>query len=146
MKVSVVIPVHNEAATIAELLARVDAVAVSKEIIVVDDGSTDGTRDRLREIAPSMGVRLLLHDRNRGKRAALRTGFAVATGDVVVVQDADLEYDPSEYKLLIDPIAQGKADVVYGSRLCGGQCRRVLYFWHYPGNRVSRWCRTCSPT
>jgi glycosyltransferase involved in cell wall biosynthesis len=133
MKLSVVIPVYNEASTIREVLDRVGGVPIDKEIIVVDDGSTDGTRDRLRE-RHEEGVRVILHDRNRGKGAALRTAFGHVTGDIVVVQDADLEYNPSEYPRLLKPILDGEADVVYGSRF-GGETHRVLFFWHYVGNR-----------
>ncbi len=135
MKLSVVIPVFNERATIREIFRAVSAVDVEKEIVIVDDFSTDGTREVLPELAAA-GARVLLHDRNRGKGAALRTGFAAASGDLVVVQDADLEYDPREYPKLIGPIAQGKADVVYGSRFLSGEHRRVLYFWHAVGNKL----------
>jgi glycosyltransferase involved in cell wall biosynthesis len=134
---SVVIPCYNERSTIAALVAAVRAAPVGAlEIIVVDDCSTDGTREVLAaEVAPLVD-RVLYHDRNRGKGAALRTGFAAATGDVVVVQDADLEYDPQEYPKLLAPIAAGKADVVFGSRFAGGESHRVLYFWHSVGNRA----------
>ncbi len=133
--VSVVIPAYNEAGTIERLLMRVAAVPVGKEVIVVDDGSTDGTRDLLGELEDRGLIdQLLLHPRNRGKGAALRTGFAHATGDVVIVQDADLEYDPGAIPTLVGPIADGKADAVYGSRFMGGP-RRVLFFWHTLGNR-----------
>ncbi len=136
MKLSVVIPVYNEAATIASLIERVRAVAIDKEIIVVDDCSADGTADVLRALPPAPDLIVKFHSVNRGKGAALRTGFQAATGDVVVVQDADLEYDPQEYHKLLAPIADGRADVVYGSRFAGGECHRVLYFWHSLGNRV----------
>jgi glycosyltransferase involved in cell wall biosynthesis len=136
MKLSVVIPVFNEAKTIQEVLARVRAVPIDKEIIVVDDESTDGTRDILRSIAHDPDLVVLFNKRNQGKGAALRTGFQHVSGDVVVVQDADLEYDPSEYVRLLKPIASGQADVVYGSRFAGGECHRVLYFWHSVGNRL----------
>ncbi len=133
--VSVVIPAYNEAATIERLLGRVASVPVGKEVIVVDDGSTDGTRELLGELEKRGLIdRLLLHERNRGKGAALRTGFAHATGDAVVVQDADLEYDPGAIPTLLGPIVAGKADAVYGSRFMGGP-RRVLLFWHTVGNR-----------
>jgi len=138
MKASVVMPVYNERAYIDEIVRRVLAVPIEKELIIVDDFSTDGTRARLEEIAgdPVGPVRVLFHDKNRGKGAALRTGFAAATGDVVLVQDADLEYDPAEYPKLMAPILEGKADVVYGSRFAGGESHRVLYFWHSVGNRL----------
>ena len=135
MTVSVVIPAYNEFATVEKLLRRVAAVPMAKEVIVVDDGSTDGTRPLLAELQERGLIdRLLLHERNRGKGAALRTGFAHATGDVVVVQDADLEYDPGSIPTLLGPIADGRADAVYGSRFMGGP-RRVLFFWHTLGNR-----------
>jgi glycosyltransferase involved in cell wall biosynthesis len=133
---SVVIPVYNERATIETLLKRVHAVAVDKEIIVVDDGSTDGTRDLLVGLqTPDGQVRVLLQDDNHGKGAALRRGFEAARGEVVLVQDADLEYDPADYAQLLAPIERGEADVVFGSRFLGGP-HRVLLFWHYVGNRV----------
>ena len=132
---SVVIPCYNEAATVENLLRRVRDVPLRMEVIVVDDGSTDGTRDVLTRLEGSGLVdQLVFHERNAGKGAALRTGFARATGDVVVVQDADLEYDPAEFPLLLEPILSGKADAVYGSRFLGGP-HRVLYFWHSVGNR-----------
>jgi len=134
MKVSVVIPAYNEVNTILEIISRVQASPVEKEIIVVDDGSTDGTRARLADISNAGNVRVLLHERNRGKGAALRTGFAEATGDIIIVQDADLEYDPREYPRLLEPILDGRADVVYGSRFLGGP-HRALLFWHYAGNK-----------
>jgi glycosyltransferase involved in cell wall biosynthesis len=152
MKLSVVVPVYNERAFIAEVLLRVQAVQLDKEILVVDDGSTDGTRALLQEFEraqsagqrevslqngqylPLEGIRFLFQDRNRGKGAALRRGFEGATGDVILVQDADLEYDPQDYAKLLAPIFDGRADVVYGSRFLGGP-QRVHYFWHYAGNR-----------
>ena len=135
MKLSVVIPAFNEAKTIREIVARVLAVPVEKEILIIDDGSTDGTREILRELDARDGVRVFLQPVNQGKGAAVSVGFRHATGDVVVVQDADLEYDPMEYLKLLAPIEQGHADVVYGSRFLGGGARRVLYFWHTVGNR-----------
>jgi glycosyltransferase involved in cell wall biosynthesis len=135
MKISVVIPVYNEVETITEIVSRVQAVAFEKEIVIVDDYSTDGTREHLREINQAHeNLKVLYHDHNQGKGAALRTGFQAVTGDVVVIQDADLEYDPREYPLLLAPIVDGRADVVYGSRFLGGP-HRVLFFWHYLGNK-----------
>ena len=135
MQISVVIPVYNEVSTIREIVVRVQAVDLNKEIIIVDDGSTDGTRELLQEIPLSHeNVRVLYHDRNQGKGAALRTGFEAATGDIVIIQDADLEYDPREYPVLLEPILDGRADIVYGSRFLGGP-HRVLFFWHYLGNK-----------
>jgi glycosyltransferase involved in cell wall biosynthesis len=134
LKLSVIIPAYNERATIREILRRVRETPYEKEIIVVDDGSTDGTR----EILAQMGepdLRVVLHERNRGKGGALRTGFAAATGDYVVVQDADLEYDPRDYPKLLEPLVNGDADVVYGSRFAGTP-RRVLFFWHAVANRA----------
>jgi glycosyltransferase involved in cell wall biosynthesis len=135
MKLSVVVPVFNEHLTIAEIIRRVQAVDVGldKEIIVVDDGSIDGTREILRALTVP-GLKIVLHEKNMGKGMALRTGFAEVEGDVVLIQDADLEYDPQEYPLLLEPILDGRADVVYGSRFLGGP-HRVLFFWHYVGNR-----------
>ncbi|MCD4824508.1 MAG: glycosyltransferase family 2 protein [Phycisphaerae bacterium] len=134
MKLTVVIPVYNEVGTIEDILAAVQAVPVEKEIVIVDDYSTDGTRGKLAELGQAGNVRVLLHEVNMGKGAALRTGFAAATGDIVVIQDADLEYDPAEYPRLIQPILDGKADVVYGSRFAGGESHRVLDYWHAKGN------------
>ena len=140
-RVSVVIPAFNERSTIDELLRRVAAAPacdLEREIVVVDDCSTDGTRERLREIAASAdpaSIVLVEHARNQGKGAGLRSGFARATGDIVIVQDADLEYDPREYPVLLAPILDGRADVVFGSRFLAGP-HRVLYFWHYVANRA----------
>jgi glycosyltransferase involved in cell wall biosynthesis len=137
MKISVVIPVYNEAATIAELISRVQGVDISKEVIVVDDGSTDGTRDVLARLEKRYdNLRVFLQAKNRGKGAALRTGFELATGDFVLVQDADLEYDPADYPALLKPLIEGKADVVYGSRFLTTKEHRVLFFWHSVGNRL----------
>ncbi len=138
MRLSVVIPCFNETKTIRTIVDAVRAApsaGLEKEIIVVDDCSVDGTRDVLRtEIAPLVG-QIVYHERNQGKGAALRTGFAAATGDIVLIQDADLEYDPNEYPRLLKPILDGKADVVFGSRFAGGDAHRVVYFWHMMGNR-----------
>jgi glycosyltransferase involved in cell wall biosynthesis len=153
MKVSVVIPVYNERAFIEEVLLRVQAAPLNKEILVIDDGSTDGTHDLLQELDKAQAadrrsvpvqngranlslenIRFLFQERNQGKGAALRRGFEAATGDVVLVQDADLEYDPRDYDKLLAPILEGRADVVYGSRFSGGP-QRVHYFWHYAGNK-----------
>lgn len=135
MLLSVIIPVFNERDTVAALVDRVQEVDVEKELILVDDGSTDGTRDVLKKLAEQDNVHLILHEQNQGKGAALRTGFQAALGDLVIVQDADMEYNPHEYPRLMQPILEGNADVVYGSRFIGGESHRVLYFWHSMGNR-----------
>lgn len=137
MRLSIVIPVFNERGTLPTLLENVARVSLDKEILIVDDGSTDGTREYLKGLAqqPREGVRVLFHDRNRGKGAALRTGFREVAGDLVIIQDADLEYDPQDYPALLEPILDGRADVVYGSRFLGGP-HRVLFFWHYVGNKI----------
>jgi glycosyltransferase involved in cell wall biosynthesis len=135
-KLSVVIPVYNEVDTIEQIVEAVRGSGVDDlEIILVDDGSTDGTRGVLRQKIEPKVERVIYHECNQGKGAALRTGFAAATADVVIVQDADLEYDPTEYPKLIEPIVAGRADVVFGSRFAGGEPHRVLYFWHYVINR-----------
>lgn len=136
MKLSVVIPCYNEVTTIRAIVENIKKVPVNEiEIIIVDDCSTDGTRELLKKEIEPLVDKVVYHERNMGKGAALRTGFKEATGDVVVVQDADLEYDPQEFALLLEPIKTGKADVVFGSRFMGGGPHRVLYFWHMVGNR-----------
>ena len=135
MKLSVVIPVYNEKATVREILERVRAVNLPKEIIIVDDFSTDGTREILQELGSADDLKVVLQARNMGKGAALRAGFESVTGDIVIIQDADLEYDPAEYPVLVQPILANKADVVYGSRFLSGP-HRVLLFWHYLGNKM----------
>ena len=136
MKLSVIIPCYNESATISSLIEAVKLSPVrDKEIIIVDDGSKDGTRDILSTIE-DQEVRVIFHERNQGKGAALRTGFQQASGDICIVQDADLEYDPQEFPVVIQPIIDGKADVVFGSRFQSGRPHRVVYFWHRIGNGV----------
>jgi glycosyltransferase involved in cell wall biosynthesis len=135
MMLSVIIPVYNEAKTILEVVERVQATPYEKEILIIDDGSTDGTREKLKDLeAPN--VRIILHDENRGKGAAIQSGWEKATGDILLIQDADMEYDPSDYPQLLEPIQSGKAEVVFGSRFLGGGAHRVLYFWHSLGNRL----------
>jgi glycosyltransferase involved in cell wall biosynthesis len=136
---SIVIPVFNEVNTLKDIIERVREVhlpeVASREIVIVDDSSTDGTRDILATYKDQNAFKVVFHDRNRGKGAALRTGISVTTGSIVIIQDADLEYDPQEYPKLLAPILAGKADIVYGSRFAGGESKRVLYFWHSVGNR-----------
>ncbi len=141
-KLSIIVPVFNEKETIRMVLDSIDKSdvhdnghPVSKEVLVIDDCSTDGTREMLQSLTQPK-IRLLLHESNKGKGAAIRTGLTAAEGDIVLIQDADLEYDPSEYPKLLKPLLDGKADVVYGSRFSGNDAHRVLYFWHYVGNRV----------
>jgi len=137
MKLSVVIPCFNELGTICQVIEAVKASPVKEyEIIIVDDCSTDGTREILQSQIEFQVDRVIYHKKNRGKGAALRTGFAAATGDIVIVQDADLEYDPREYPLMIEPILNNHADVVYGSRFVSGRPHRVVYYWHMVGNKI----------
>lgn len=141
MLLSIVIPVYNERATLLELVGRVvnADTGIDREIILVDDGSTDGTRELYPEIEkrwPEESFQIKLMSRNRGKGAALRAGFALAKGDIVIIQDADLEYEPADYPRLLKPILDGKADVVYGSRFVGSQAHRVHFFWHMVGNKL----------
>lgn len=133
--ISVVIPVYNEVNTIKEIIRRVQAVDLEKEIIIVDDASNDGTKDILNELKDEKGITVFFNQSNQGKGSALRTAFQHVKGEIVIIQDADLEYDPQEYNKLIKPIIEGKADAVFGSRFLGGP-HRVLFFWHYVGNRV----------
>jgi glycosyltransferase involved in cell wall biosynthesis len=146
---SVVIPVYNERATLLDLVERVCVVPIRKQIVLVDDGSQDGTRDVLAGLEANPRddalntIRVVFHDKNRGKGAALRTGFQHATGQYVIIQDADNEYDPSEFPRLLQPLVEGKADVVYGSRFLGDQSHRVLYYWHYLGNQFLTTLSNC---
>jgi len=142
VKLSIVIPVYNEVTTLRQIVAVVESVSLppevnERELVLVDDCSTDGTREILREYEGRH--RVIYHEVNGGKGRALRTGFGAASGDFVIVQDADLEYDPGEYSKLLQPILQGKADVVYGSRFIGGDSHRILYFWHSMGNKALTW-------
>ena len=133
-KISIVIPVYNERDTLHILISKVEAVDYAKEIILIDDYSTDGTRDVLKEYEGRENFQVLYHDRNKGKGAALRTGFSKTNGEIIIIQDADLEYNPADYGILLEPILDGRADVVYGSRFQGGT-HRVLLFWHTLGNK-----------
>lgn len=135
LKLSVIIPCYNEKNTIAEIVRRVRAVELASEIIVVDDGSTDGTREVLAEIEPGDDLKIFCHDHNQGKGAAVRTGFQAASGDVLLIQDADLEYDPRDYPVLLRPIEEGISPVVYGSRFLGGP-RKAMFFWNMVANRT----------
>jgi glycosyltransferase involved in cell wall biosynthesis len=135
MKLTVIIPIYNEVKTIHSILNRVLSTGLAAEIILVDDGSSDGTRDLLPSLNDNKGIRVILHDKNQGKGAAVRTGIAAATGDVILIQDADLEYDPRDYPALLRPIEEGLANVVYGSRFLGGP-RRAAMFWHMVANKL----------
>ncbi len=143
VKLSVLIPVYNELATLDDILEKVKNIFIPKEIILVDDFSTDGTREKLQKIAEGQkntepfnnNLKILFHEKNQGKGAALRTAVKAIEGNIVVIQDADLEYDPNDYYQLVYPLITEKADVVYGSRFLGGAAHRVLYFWHYLGNK-----------
>ena len=137
-RLSVVIPIYNERETVREIIRRVTAVDVGleKELVLIDDASTDGTWDIIREFEGKPGFSIHRHERNRGKGAALQTGFEGSSGDIVIVQDADLEYDPDDYPKLLEPILKEKADVVYGSRFAGGESHRVLFFWHSVANKL----------
>jgi glycosyltransferase involved in cell wall biosynthesis len=134
LKLSIVIPVYNERETLRTLVSKVEAVDYEKEIILIDDYSIDGTRDVLKEYEGKVGFQVLYHTHNQGKGAALRTGFSKVQGDIIIIQDADLEYNPTDYGTLLEPILDGRADVVYGSRFQGGT-HRVLFFWHFLGNK-----------
>jgi len=144
MKLSVIMPIYNERATLRTVVERVLKVPLEIELICVDDGSRDGSREILAELqAQFSNVRVFLQPVNQGKGAALRRGIQAATGEFVIIQDADLEYDPADYPALLDPLIQGKADVVYGSRFLGGAPHRVLYFWHSVGNRILTMFSNC---
>jgi glycosyltransferase involved in cell wall biosynthesis len=138
MKLSIIIPVYNELKTLPEILKKIELadLGVEKEIVIVDDGSTDGTRDYLKKLISQVPVKILLQPKNMGKGAALRAGFKNMTGDLAIVQDADLEYEPREIKEVVGPILDGHADAVFSSRFLGDRPHRVLYFWHYLGNKI----------
>jgi len=134
LKLSVVIPVYNEKKTLNEVILRVEAVSIDKEVIIVDDASTDGTRDLLKKYEKKEGFEVIYRPKNKGKGAALRAGFEIVKGEVIIIQDADLEYNPKDFHVLLEPIFDKRADVVYGSRFLGGS-HRVLFFWHYIANK-----------
>jgi len=134
LKLSVVIPVYNEKKTLNELILRVEAVSIDKEVIIIDDASTDGTRDLLKKYEKKEGFEVIYRPKNKGKGAALRAGFEIVKGEVIIIQDADLEYNPKDFHVLLEPIFDKRADVVYGSRFLGGS-HRVLFFWHYIANK-----------
>ena len=134
MKLSVIIPVYNEKKTLNELILRVEAVSIDKEVIIIDDASTDGTRDLLKKYEKKEGFEVIYRPKNKGKGAALRAGFEIVKGEVIIIQDADLEYNPKDFHVLLEPIFDKRADVVYGSRFLGGS-HRVLFFWHYIANK-----------
>lgn len=139
IKLSIVIPVYNEVNTILEIvdiIQKISLAGIEKEIIIIDDFSNDGTREKIKKYEGTDNIKVLYHDKNLGKGAALRTGFSVARGDYVVIQDADLEYDPRDYSLVLQPLLENKADVVYGSRFVGNEPHRVVFFWHYVGNKL----------
>jgi glycosyltransferase involved in cell wall biosynthesis len=135
MNLTVIMPVYNESGTIAEIVRRVQKIGLAKEILIIDDGSTDGTRDILKQFESQPDIRVILHERNQGKGAAVRTGISEARGDVLLIQDADLEYDPRDYPALLKPLEEGIADVVYGSRFLGGP-RRPILFWNMVANKI----------
>jgi glycosyltransferase involved in cell wall biosynthesis len=138
IKLSILIPVYNETHTILEIVNRIQKInlaGIDKEIIIIDDFSNDGTREKIKKCETDT-IKVLCHDKNLGKGAALRSGFSIVRGDYVIIQDADLEYDPRDYSLILQPLLENKADVVYGSRFIGNEPHRVMFFWHYVGNKL----------